>query len=145
MRPPFQLFPLQETSKPRGSLSPPHRSCQTSSLVLTVPSGNRANMSIMIEVVRMKCQPYTAFPNILEVVISHILTTNPFADHGIPPGSLYILLLLVAILGLAAVVVDAYDPFESNVKAHFNVSTINKFHPTMSMSFAQVPNLNPEP
>jgi hypothetical protein len=102
-------------------------------------------MSIMIEVVRMKCQPYTAFPNILEVVISYILTTNPSADHGIPPGSLYILLLLMAILGLAAVVVDAYDPFESNVKAHFNVSTINKFHPTMSMSFAQVPNRRTAP
>jgi hypothetical protein len=104
-----------------------------------VPSGNHANPSIMIEVVLMKSHFHTTFSNIFGVVIPHILTTNPSADQCIPQGSLSILLLM-AILGVTAVAVDAYDPFESNVKAHFNVSTINKFHPTMSMSFAQVPN-----
>lgn len=62
--------------------------------------------------------------------------TSPLAG----PWPLSMLLLLWTMLGMAAVAVDAYDPFESNVKANFNASTINKFHPTMSMSFAQVRN-----
>jgi len=34
--------------------------------------------------------------------------------------------------------VEGFDPFESDVSAPFNESSIHKFHPSESMSFAQV-------